>query len=105
MIDREKVKKGLKCCKASTNDDPFQRCSECPYNDISISVQDCRAVLSEDALRLLKEQEPAKVRHLRNAKVTVHDEIVFTDECGNCSCYLLKHWKACPICGKPVIWE
>jgi hypothetical protein len=56
MVDREKVKKGLECCKASTNDDPFQRCSECPYNDISISVQECRAVLSADALELLKEQ-------------------------------------------------
>ena len=62
MIDREKVKKGLECCKASMNDDPFQRCSECPYNDISISVQDCRAVLSADALELLKEQE-AKTGH------------------------------------------
>ena len=62
MIDREKVKKGLECCKASMNDDPFQRCSECPYNDISISVQDCRAVLSADALELLKEHE-AKIGH------------------------------------------
>ena len=62
MIDREKVKKGLECCKASMNDDPFQRCSECPYNDISISVQECRAVLSADALELLKEQE-AKTGH------------------------------------------
>ena len=62
MIDREKVKKGLECCKASMNDDPFQRCSECPYNGISISVQECRAVLSADALDLLKEQE-AKTGH------------------------------------------
>ena len=57
MTDRDKVKKGLECCKVSMNDDPFQGCSECPYNDISISVQECRAVLSADALELLKEQE------------------------------------------------
>ena len=57
MIDMEKIKKGLECCKASTNDDPFRGCSECPYNDISISVQECRAVLSADALAMLKEQE------------------------------------------------
>ena len=57
MIDREKVKKGLECCKARTDEDPFPGCSECPYNYISISVQDCRSVLSADALELLKEQE------------------------------------------------
>ena len=55
MIDREKVKKGLECCKQCTNDNPFMKCSECPYNEISESVQDCRAVLSADALELLKE--------------------------------------------------
>lgn len=56
MVDAEKVMKGLECCKECTNDDPFQRCDECPYNDISISVQDCRAVLSAETLELLKEQ-------------------------------------------------
>ena len=57
------------------------------------------------AEELLKQQEPAKVRHLHGTKITVHEEIVFTDECENCSSYLLKHWKACPICGKPVKWD
>ena len=55
MIDTKKVMKGLECCTECTNDDPFQRCDECPYNDISISVQDCRAVLSAEALELIKE--------------------------------------------------
>lgn len=71
------------------------------YGDLE---RDAVAIVS-DALELLKEQEPAKVRHLHGTKVTVHEEIVFTDECENCSGYLLKHWKACPICGKLVIWE
>lgn len=56
-------------------------------------------------IALLKEQEPVKVRHLHGTKVSMHEEIVFTDECGNCSGYLLKPWKACPICGKAVKWE
>lgn len=55
MVDAEKVIKGLECCKECTQDDPFQLCDECPYNDISIVVQDCRAVLSAEALELLKE--------------------------------------------------
>lgn len=58
-----------------------------------------------DALALLKKQEPAKVRHLHGTKVTVHAEIVFEDACENCGSCLLKHWKACPICGKQVKWD
>lgn len=50
MEKLEKVKKGLKCCMANTPDDPFQKCEECPYNEISIAVEDCRAVLSREAL-------------------------------------------------------
>ena len=49
----ERVMKGLECCAACTNEDPFQRCDECPYNE-SISVQECRAVLSQEALHLIK---------------------------------------------------
>jgi hypothetical protein len=57
MADMEKVKKGLECCMKSTEDNPFAECEHCPYNEISIAVQECRAVLSADALALLKEQE------------------------------------------------
>ena len=53
MVDIEKVKKGLECCKECTKEDPFQRCGDCPYNEESIFIQDCRAVLSADALELL----------------------------------------------------
>ena len=108
MIDRKKVKKGLECCKASTNDDPFQGCSECPYNDISISVQDCRAVLSADALELLKEHDPVKPHY--NARTNWY-------ECGACRysmtsgmhCHseLIPATKVryCANCGFPVNWE
>lgn len=54
MADIEKVKYGLECCMACTSDDPFSRCEECPYNDVSIAVQDCRAVLSMEALEVIK---------------------------------------------------
>lgn len=50
----EELTRGLECCAACTNEDPFQRCGECPYNDISVSVQDCRAVLCEDALAVIR---------------------------------------------------
>ena len=108
MIDREKVKKGLECCKASTNDDPFQRCSECPYNDISISVQECRAVLSADAMELLKEQEPIKPHY--NARTNWY-------ECGacrysmtsgmHCRSGLIPAYKVgfCAKCGQAVTWD
>ena len=57
MEKQLKVITGLECCRKSTNQDPFQECKKCPYNEISISVQDCRAVLSADALELLKERQ------------------------------------------------
>ena len=102
-IDREKVKKGLECCKASTNDDPFRQCSECPYNDISISVQDCRAVLSADALELLREQEPIPVKiHRVSASIGI--------KCGTCpnckeglNSEVYPHW--CGFCGQAVKWD
>ena len=53
MADREKVRKGLECCARCTNEEPFGGCDDCPYNEISISVQDCRAVLCKDALEVI----------------------------------------------------
>ena len=80
----------------------------------SITNDDIRfyAWLCRSAYALLKEQEalekrnePVKVRHLHNAKVTMHEEVTFTDECGNCGGYLVKTWKACPLCGRSVKWD
>lgn len=58
MTDREKVINGLECCQKATAVDPEFSCEDCPYNEISVCVQDCRSVLCADALELLKEQEP-----------------------------------------------
>jgi len=57
MTDREKVTKGLRCCMNSTVEDPFHMCQECPYNEVSVAVQDCRALLSAEALELLNNQQ------------------------------------------------
>lgn len=46
MIDREKVIKGLECCKSVE-----EYCVNCPYNE-----EVCTTTLSADALALLKEQ-------------------------------------------------
>lgn len=56
MDKKEKVIRGLECCRQNTPDDPFQQCGACPYNINGIYVEDCRSVLSGDALELLKEQ-------------------------------------------------
>ncbi len=58
MSDREKVLRGLACCQVSMSDeDPFSKCGICPYDEISVTVQDCRSVLCKDALELLEGQE------------------------------------------------
>jgi hypothetical protein len=100
MVDMEKVKKGLECCKESTNEDPFRGCSECPYNYISISVQDCRSVLSADALELLKEQEAVE------PEVEVLNEIDRLYRCPKCHKYFFyEKQKYCEQCGQAVKWE
>lgn len=54
MVDLDKVTRALECCSVAFNDeDPFARCADCPYNDESIIVDDCRAVLSRDALEVI----------------------------------------------------
>lgn len=107
MVDAEKVMKGLECCKECTNDDPFQRRDECPYNDISISVQDCRAVLSAEALELVKRYKAVPVRLESDAR-----GIRFS--CGNCDMplwiqtdtasleYNRKRFRFCNCCGQAV---
>ncbi len=106
LIDKEKVKKGLECCKACTNDDPFQRCSECPYNDISISVQDCRAVLSADALELLKEHEPKPIVNKWHKNPLGDYSRLHCPWCDReLDMQSAKEYVACPYCGRPVKWN
>ena len=52
MIDIEKVKKGLLCCQVDEDDD-LEQCGKCPYNEISLVVQECRSQLSRDAYEII----------------------------------------------------
>ena len=55
MPDREKVIKGLETCRTRVD------CKECPYAyDKRANDSCCEAVLHNDALALLKEQEERK---------------------------------------------
>ena len=98
-----KVMEGLECCKESTNDDPFARCMECPYNDVGVSVQDCRAVLSADALELLKEHEPVEPI----AQLDRDEDYIFL--CSNCKEEIfggdILHDNYCTTCGRLVNWH
>ena len=100
-IEREKVIKGLECCAAALS------CDECPYNE----NKECNnkgffySQAIQDALALLKEQEPVKA-------VADGDSYI----CSNCGTLIgwvelypggveeVKH-KFCPECGRPVKWE
>ena len=51
----DKVVEGLKCCQVSMSDEnPFGKCADCPYDAVSVSVQDCRSKLSADCLELIE---------------------------------------------------
>jgi len=104
MVDMEKVKKGLKCCKESTNEDPFRGCSECPYNYIIISVQDCRSVLSADALELLKEQEAVEptINEYGEAYCICGENVGIIPSSKNLPSIRSKY---CSECGRRMKWE
>lgn len=88
MPDREKVVKGLE--DSLTN-------QGCGYMD---GVGELYAVSGEDlqnAIAMLKEQEPVKPREQEETRTwTV---------CGNCSQHLISKWLWCPYCGRKVKWD
>ena len=65
MPDMEKVIKGFECCHVMVHDlgPDKTSCGICPYKDVQTEEQidlggiECIAVLHDDALALLKEQE------------------------------------------------
>ena len=71
-MDREKVIKGLECCKWSDAgrydgyEPVYENCENCPYNNEEELKSECCEKLIRDALELLKEQE-AEIRQLRLA--------------------------------------
>lgn len=96
MTDREKVINGLEDSLANNG---------CGFMD---GIGELFAVSGENlqnAIALLKAQEPLNAIKLRNIKTTFRDEIKFEYSCPNCYSYLMKGWKACPVCGRGVKWE
>ena len=57
MKDKEKVMAGLMWCSQCTNEEPFKGCEKCPYNEVSISMQECRSVLCDDAFDVILVQD------------------------------------------------
>ena len=97
-MTRDEVIRGLECCMLSYKDG----CEECPY----LAKGMCEELLGENALALLKAQEPvAPVLQLGGNYV-----------CGACGVYTVgfmhpltgesvQTWQYCGKCGKKVKWE
>lgn len=65
------------------------------YTGCSCFKEDKVRQAKEDALALLKEQEAVEPR------VSMWEQ-----RCGNCNKVIeMDGWKACPWCGKPILWE
>lgn len=60
MPDLEKVIKGLSCCAKWMGGNDDDACNNCPYRHSPFNYydNDCSAAVNNDAIALLKEQEP-----------------------------------------------
>ena len=106
MIDREKVIKGFECCHVMVHDlgPDKTSCGICPYKNVQTEEQinlggiECIAVLHDDALALLKEQEavPAMQREIMHMLFWC---------CGSCGVAITDGDKFCRMCGKAVKWN
>ena len=101
MADRNKVIKGLECCMDILHAGPgwSQGCIQCPYAAVvDVGRYPCMRLLANEALELLKEQEPVKPRY----------EDYFGHRfaiCENCGNYIMKYEKYCAGCGRKVKWD
>lgn len=112
MVDCEKVIKGFECCSVMMHDlGPEEKsCGICPYKDVQTEEQidlggiECIAALHDDALALLKEQEPLE---------PIYNEEKYGDylpRCGKCEETLPSNtWYGkvnfCHCCGQAVKWD
>lgn len=99
MPDREKVVKGLKHCKSTW------MCNGCPYEDDS--TDDCK--MYEDALALLREQEPVKPKKEDAWPNMITVCGACGAVCGACGPQIPTpgEWRYnyCPTCGRKVKWN
>lgn len=101
MINREKVIKGLDSCAKWMKENDCDACDNCPYHSSHFSYDnnDCIAAVNNDAITLLKEQEPI---------APVYDQLLtqVIPRCGRCGYRLVKGKdKYCCMCGKEVKWN
>ena len=70
--------------------------TELYYRECGKTTDDLyQSQMANEALALLKEQEAVKPR------VSTVEQ-----RCGNCNKVIeMDGWKACPWCGKPILWE
>ena len=79
-------------------------CGVCPYKDVQTEEQidlggiECIAVLHDDALALLKEQEAVTPKYIDGKR----NHFI---KCGKCNTDLMRGMKYCPYCGQAVKWE
>lgn len=92
-IDKEKVIKGLQIERECVSRNCDRDCGKCDL------VQDRDWLLSvyDDALALLKEQEPVKPKYTPKS--------LYSWECGVCTEPFDRIANYCPKCGKAVKWE
>lgn len=95
MADREKVIKGLECCKGYE-----YKCNECPYFDQKLEEGCDNEALYADTLELLKEQEAVEPE-----KACSSSGVTWWNICGNCKTAINPNDKFCHECGRPVLWE
>lgn len=102
MPDREKVIKGLETCGISGTREDCEGYG-CPYFVYNDEVSDeCIVHLFEDAIALLKAQEPVMVQKKPMEMVGLQ---TWDWACGNCGQTVLFSAKFCPWCGRAVKWE
>ena len=98
------VVKGLECCIISMDDDnPFEKCDVCPYHEESVCVQDCRSVLSQDTLELIRSIHPCANCPLDPVKPTWNQGKAY---CGACGKRIPQKINArfCHKCGREIAW-
>lgn len=112
MPDREKVIEGLECCKWSDAgrydgyEPMYENCEKCPYNNEQDSKSECNDKLRQDALSLLKEQEPVDPIEMIDDFYPIGDPLrTIGWRCGKCGDRIAGYDNFCQNCGKAVKWD
>lgn len=105
MTDREKVITGLELC---TNISPDGCLMLCPYKDEKDETYSgfCEQVLKQDALALLKEQEPILLENQHKPyRISTNANSPWISRCPRCGRKVEgKQTRFCKYCGQAVKW-